>query len=95
MLLVVNDLDPATAEALGYVRTMRWPEVIALHPVVEGSEPDHLQERWRTFAGDSIPLEVRQGKHLVQIVKERLRSLDRGPERSDHDRDPRAGARSL
>ena len=40
VLLVVEDLDPATAEALGYVRAMRWPEVIALHPVVDGSTPD-------------------------------------------------------
>ena len=49
VLLVVDDLDPATAEALGYVRAMRRPEVIALHPVVDGSEPDDLQERWRSL----------------------------------------------
>jgi amino acid transporter len=79
VLLVVNDLDQATAEALGYVRAMRRPEVIAVRPVLDGTEPDDLQERWRAFAGDAIPLEVRRGKGLVQIVRERLRSLDRVP----------------
>ena len=79
VLLVVNDLDPATAEALGYVRAMRRSEVIALHPILDGGRADDLQERWRTFAGDAIPLETRRGKSLVQIVKERLRSADRAP----------------
>jgi len=79
VLLVVNDLDPATAEALGYVRAMRRSEVIALHPILDGGRADDLQERWRTFAGDAIPLETRRGKGLVQIVKERLRSADRAP----------------
>jgi amino acid transporter len=79
VLLVVHDLDPATGEALGYVRAMRGRGVIALYPVVDGSPPDDLQERWRTFAGGSIPLEIRRGKHLVSIVRERLRSLDLGP----------------
>ena len=79
VLLVVNDLDPAIAEALGYVRAMRRSEVIALHPILDGGRADDLQERWRTFAGDAIPLETRRGKGLVQIVKERLRSADRGP----------------
>ncbi|HEX5937868.1 MAG TPA: APC family permease [Actinomycetota bacterium] len=77
VLLVVHDLDAATAEALGYVRAMRRSEVIALHPIVNGAAPDDTQERWRTFAGDSIPLEVHHGKRLVQVVRERLRSLDR------------------
>jgi hypothetical protein len=80
VLLLVPDVDPATAEALGYVRAMRPHEVIALHTPLDGSTPDDLPERWRTFAGDSIPLEVRHGKHLIQIVRERLRSLDRGPD---------------
>jgi hypothetical protein len=80
VLLVVRELDAATAEALGYVRAMHRPEVIAIYPVVHGPGPDDLRERWRAFAGESLPLEVLRGKHLVQIVRERLRSLDRGPD---------------
>jgi amino acid transporter len=79
VILLVSDLGAATAEALGYIRAMRRPEVIALHPVVDGSTPGDLRERWNVFAGGSIPLEIRRGKHLVQIVQERLRELDRRP----------------
>jgi amino acid transporter len=79
VLLVVQDFGPATAEALGYVRAMRRAEVIALYPVTDGSVRDDLQERWRAFAGGSIPLEIVRGTHLVAIVRERLRSSDRLP----------------
>ena len=65
VLLVVNDLDPATAEALGYVRAMAGRGDRAAPRCRRIRRPDHLQERWRTFAGGSIPLEVRHGKHLV------------------------------
>ena len=79
VILIVPDVDAATAEAIGYARAMRPTELIAVHPVVDGSVPPDLQERWRAYAGGSVPLEVRRGKHLIQVVRERLTSLDRPP----------------
>jgi amino acid transporter len=79
VILLVSDLDAATAEALGYLRAMRPAQLIALHPAVRGSEPDDLRERWLAFAGDTIPLEVRRGSNLVHLVRERIREIDRGP----------------
>ncbi|MGH2680854.1 MAG: APC family permease, partial [Actinomycetota bacterium] len=79
VILLVRDLDAATAEALGYVRAMRPARSIALHPVTDGSAPDEVADRWRAWAGDGIPLDVRPGAGLIQVVRDRLRALDRGP----------------
>ena len=86
VFLLVPGLDIATAEALRYVRAIRPSEVIALHPA-DGSRGDHVTERWQGWAGDAIPLEVRRGRHLAQIVREQLRSMGPRPHEVDG-RDP-------
>jgi amino acid transporter len=78
VILLVRELGAATAEALGFVRAMRPAQVIALHPVTGGSA-DELSDRWKAWAGEGLPLEVRRGASLIQVVRDRLRALDRGP----------------
>ena len=80
VILLVSDLDTATAEALGYVRAIRPREVIALHALTPGGDADaDLPERWGAWAGNGLPLEIRRGPNLVHVVRERIRSVDRGP----------------
>ena len=79
VMLLVPDLDAATAEALGYVRGIREPGVIAVYPAIDRTPPADLMERWRQFAGDPLPLEVIPGKHLYDVVRKRLASIDRSP----------------
>jgi amino acid transporter len=77
VILLVPDTDAATSEALGYVRGIRQPGLIAVYPVVDGSPPPDLLDRWRRSAADPPPLEVIPGKHLYDVVKRRIASLDR------------------
>ena len=49
MVLVVRDLDAATAEAVGVVRSIRPTEFRAVHPS-SGEIPPELEERWREFS---------------------------------------------
>ena len=77
VILLAPHLDAATAEALGYVRAIRQARVIAVYPACDGSPPPDLMDRWRQFAGDPLPLEVIPGKHLSDVVKQRIGSLER------------------
>ena len=61
VILLVPDLDAATAEALGYVRGIRQSGVIAVYPAIDRTPPADLMDRWRQFAGDPLPLEVVSG----------------------------------
>jgi amino acid transporter len=79
VILLVRALDAATAEALGCVRAMRPARTIALHPVTEERASDTLPDRWAAWAGEGLPLEVRRGSSLIQIVRDHLGTLDRGP----------------
>lgn len=79
VILLVPELDAASAEALGYVRGIQHTGVIAVYPAVRRMPPPDLMERWRRFAGDPLPLEVIPGKHLYDVVKRRIGALDRSP----------------
>jgi amino acid transporter len=79
VLLLVPDLDAATAEALGYVRAIRPDQLIAVHPATGGPSGDDVRARWNAWVGDGIPLEIRRGSSLVQVVREQLRSMVRAP----------------
>ena len=54
VVLVVRDLDVATAEAVGYVRSFRPSDFRAVYLAVDGV-PDGLDERWRSLAGAGAP----------------------------------------
>jgi hypothetical protein len=75
VVLLVRDLDAATAEALGYVRSFRPAELHCVAP--PGGD---LFERWGAFAGDTSSLEMLgRGKDLLHEVREYVRQIDRGP----------------
>jgi amino acid transporter len=78
IVLLVRELDAATAEAVGAVRSIRPTEFRAVHPVA-GGIPTELQERWRAFAPgapDLEPLPMREGS-LLQAVRTYIRAIDR------------------
>ena len=80
-MLLVPDLSAATAEALGYVRSVRPPE---LHAVYIGPDPvtPDLLERWRTFSGGDLRLNAleTQGGDLLVAVRSYLAGIRRAPE---------------
>jgi len=81
VILLVRDFDPATAEALGYLRSFRPVDVHALYPVSGGVLPPELQDRWRAFAGggpDLEPLACR-GDDLMPAMRTYLKGVERGP----------------
>jgi amino acid transporter len=81
VVLLVPDLSAATAEALGYVRSVRPPE---LHAVYIGPDPvtPDLLERWRTFSGGDLRLNAleTQGGDLLVAVRSYLAGIRRAPE---------------
>jgi amino acid transporter len=84
MVLVVRDLDAATAEALGAIRSIRPTELRIVHPVEEpdGDVPFELQDRWRAFAGGTSrlePLPVGTGS-LLDALRTYVTRLNRAPE---------------
>ncbi len=76
-------LSAATAEALGYVRSVRPPE---LHAVYIGPDPvtPDLLERWRTFAAATLRLE-RAGDAGPATCSSRVRSYLAGIRRAPED----------
>jgi amino acid transporter len=72
VVLLVRDLDTATAEALGFVRALRPRSVSAVY---DGPVSQELQERWRGFGGtpdlDPLPL----GGTLLERMTTYLGSL--------------------
>ena len=84
MVLVVRDLDAATAEALGAIRSIRPTELRIVHPVEEpdGDVPFELQDRWRAFAGGTSrlePLPIGTGS-LLNALRTYVTRLNRAPE---------------
>jgi hypothetical protein len=84
MVLVVGDLDAATAEALGAIRSIRPTELRVVHPIGEGDDdvPFDLQERWRAFSGGIARLEALPlgADSLLDALRTYLGRMDRAPE---------------
>jgi amino acid transporter len=75
-LLLVPDLGPASAEAVGYVRAARPTRVIPTF-VGDPSGYDDASKRWSAFAprlGPLERLEIQDG-HLARSLRVRLRSM--------------------
>ena len=76
IVLLVPNLSPATAEALGYVRSLRPAD---LHAVFLGEPGPDVRGRWGAFAGPELELEglgVR-GDDLLSPVRARLQRIER------------------
>ena len=84
MVLLVRDLDRATAEALGAIRGIRPAELHVVHPVERPGDlvPFDLQEAWRTFAGREPRLEpLPMGdRGLLGALRGYLSRIERAPE---------------
>jgi amino acid transporter len=82
VVLVVRDLDAATAEAIGYVRSFRPQSFRAVYLTTEPI-PARLKERWRALAGAGVPdlepLPARGGAPLA-AVRGYVSQIDRRPE---------------
>jgi amino acid transporter len=73
VVLLVRSLDDATAEALGYIRSFRPPQ---LHCVNAGA--GDLPERWQEFAGDAPPLRpLPDGRSVLHRVRDYVRAIPR------------------
>jgi amino acid transporter len=78
IVLLVRDLDVATAEALGYIRSFRPAHLICVYPGGAGD----LTERWRAFAGGAHELVSlpEGGGDLFHKVREFVRGIEREPD---------------
>ena len=79
IVLLVRDLDAATAEALGYLRSFRPPQLRAIYPTADGV-PLQVQDRWREFSGGASDLIAIPGGDLLGSVRGYLRGIERAPE---------------
>ena len=84
MVLLVRDLDRATAEALGAIRSIRPAELHVVHPVERPGDlvPFELQDAWRAFAGRELRLEPLPvgDAGLLEGMRRYLARIDRAPE---------------
>ena len=81
IVLLVRDLDAATAEAVGAIRSIRPSEWRAVHPSDDGI-PTDLRERWRSFsigAPDLEPLATHGDGALLDSVRRYVRGMRRAP----------------
>ena len=81
VLMLVSDLDPATAEALGYIRSFRPRWFHALY-AGEGRVSPELRDQWRGFCGGSGPdlEDLPERGPLIDRIRAYLRGVERGPE---------------
>jgi amino acid transporter len=79
VVLLVRNLDAATAEALGYVRSFRPQWVRAVYPSASGV-PEDVQRRWRELARGGPDLETlpMQGHDLLEAVRRYTTAIRRG-----------------
>lgn len=79
VVLVVDEMNPATAEAVGYVRAFA-EDFRAVHVAVDSSAPG-VVESWERLTREGTPLEVIDGgKGRMKAVIDYVRSIPRGRE---------------
>lgn len=79
VVLLVRNFDAATAEALGYVKSLRPREVRPLYPASGGVVPPEIQDRWRAISGGAPDLEPLPGGAGLAAVKRYVKQLPRQP----------------
>jgi hypothetical protein len=80
VILLVDDVDPAAAEALGYVRAIRPTEVRAVH-IGEGPAAEAVRGRWRDITPSGPALElVLPGRSLLGSIRAYVRGFPREPD---------------
>lgn len=77
VVLYVEDLNAATAEAIGYIRSFTGGDFRAIH-VQTPRTPSGLIHQWKSFSRTNIDLEVLPGgRHPTTAVLEYIRSVPR------------------
>ena len=78
VVLLVRDVDAATAEALGYIRSFHPRSLRVITP--GDAVPEQLAERWSAFAGPGMPpLEAAGNGSLTGSVRRFISSMELGP----------------
>jgi amino acid transporter len=78
VVLYVEELNAATAEAVGYVRSFCMNGFRAVH-VPRDSTSDDVMSRWKAFSRTDVPLEVLPApKGRVDALADYVRSIPRG-----------------
>lgn len=79
VVVLVRKFDVATADALGYVKSIRPLEVHAIYPTSAGSIPQGTKDRWRRLAGGDVRLEPIPEGDLLASVRTYVRGIAREP----------------
>lgn len=83
VVLIVTGMGPATAEALGYIRSFSGQEFHPIWLLESGSaQPDELRREWADFASGAPELEVLEVRGGIHAA---ARAYVRGIEREDGD----------
>jgi amino acid transporter len=78
VVLLVRDMNAATAEAVGYLRSFRPEDLRPIYACPEGAVPADVQARWRAFVGAGIPdLAPLHGHGLFSSMRRYIGSIER------------------
>jgi amino acid transporter len=77
VVLYVEDLSIATAEAIGYVRSFAGSDFRAIHVQTARTPPD-LMQRWKSFSRTEVELELLPaGKHPIGAIVHFIQGIPR------------------
>jgi amino acid transporter len=77
VVLYVEDLSVATAEAIGYVRSFAGSDFRAIH-VQTARTPPELMQRWKSFSRTDVELELLPaGRHPIGAIVHFIRGISR------------------
>jgi amino acid transporter len=79
VILLVRELDAATAEALGYVRSLRPADLRIIFPTGPEGVPPDFRAQWQEFCGGGPALEplTMRGGDLLSAVRAYVRGIER------------------
>jgi amino acid transporter len=79
-VLVVEHLDRAAAEAVGYVRSFAGRSFRVVHVPPPGTDGSEIAAGWRPFSRTDVDVEILpSGSHPVEAIIRYVRSLPRDP----------------
>jgi amino acid transporter len=79
VVVLVRKFDTATADALGYVKSIRPIEIRAIHPTSSGEISPASRDRWRRLVGTGIALDPIAEGDLLASVRGYVNGIAREP----------------
>jgi hypothetical protein len=80
VVLLVQDLDASTAEAVGYLKSFRPDRVHVVATTRDGEVPGRLVDQWQAFAGGGLPApEPLPTGGLTSAMRTYVRGIARDP----------------